>query len=187
MIVAEEELDEHAAIGFDLMQALMDKQLVLCTKKVFNNLSVFYESFKNNKTLRELQSLTNQYGNNLNVLHDKLLEKFSNFRGYHYKLTLATAYEIFLAYGYICKDVSSDYILFIPSYASSEQLQVGAIFEKYIGKKIETLGFSLQDLQLGMHVSQLKNYDYKKPIDCSSDASAGLSDSEIQNKSVCLV
>lgn len=87
---SEERFDELATVGFDLMQALMDMQLVLCTKKVFNNLSVFYESFKNNKTLRELQNLTNQYGNNLNVLHDKLLEKFSNFRGYHYKLTLAT-------------------------------------------------------------------------------------------------
>lgn len=180
---SEERFDEGATVGFDLMQALMDKQLVLCTKKVFNNLSIFYESFKNNKTLRELQSLTNQYGNNLNVLHNKLLEKFSNFRGYHYKLALATAYEIFLAYDYICKDVSSDYILFIPPYESSEQLQAGIIFEKYVGTKIETLGFSLQDLQLGMHVSQLKGYDYKKPINCYFDSSVGLSDSKNQNGS----
>lgn len=175
-------VEDNAAISFDLIAALMDKQLVMCTKKLFNNLSSAYEVYKNNATYKELQNTVKKNKNDIKALFVEINKNFGYMKGNHEKLGLIAAYEIFLAHGYMCKELEHDYLLFIPphlcNFSSQKDVLVEEV-EKVLGVSVSNLGLTVCDLRLGMKVAALTDFDYRKPIDCSSmSSSADLSDSQ---------
>lgn len=170
------------AIGFDLLSALMEKQLVICTKKLFNTLSSAYEVYKNNETYKNLQKTVKKNKNDIKALFVEINKNFGHMKGDHEKLGMIAAYDIFLAHGYMCKELEHDYLLFIPPHLCNFSSQKDALVEeveKILGVSVSNLGLTACDLRLGMKVAVLTNFDYTKPIDCSSmSSSADLSDSQ---------
>lgn len=173
---SESTIDKDSAVVFNLLNALMENQLVLTTKKLYNNLCVAYAGMQTKdetflKTYRTMQAIVQKNGKNLNALHKAIQKMVGSFAGIHGKLTMFASYEMFLAHNYMCKEVDQDHILFIPNNILSDSAR-NATREAYakIGKKrIPLLGVAVNDCCLGLYISELHDFDYTNPVFCQEE------------------
>lgn len=174
---SESTIDKDSAIVFDLLNALMENQLVLTTKKLYNNLCVAYAGMQTKdetflKTYRNMQAIVQKNGKNLNALHKAIQKIAGSFTGIHEKLTMFASYEMFLAHNYMCKEVDQDHIIFIPNNILSDSAR-NATLEAYakIGKKgiPLSLGVAVDDCCLGLYISKLHDFDYTTPVLCQEE------------------
>ena len=162
------------ALREDLLYALLDNQLVITTTNLFHRLFTIYADLDKDETVLEayalMQYIIQDDDFDIHTLRTDLPPTLLNLTPNDMeKLTLYAAYNIFLARNYICKEIDTEHLIFIPkNFLSDNKKQ--ATRNRFLKiaqiQDLETLNVSVEDCILGLYISSLKSFDYTKPNFC---------------------
>ena len=166
----------------ELLNALLENQLIITTKNSFHRLLFEHSNLKKDKTLlrryNALDWLTQKHNKN-GIFNPKAilstLDQYLSNIEKNINLATYVIYEDFIAQdAYICREIDAEHIIFIPKRLLTDN-RTNAARKKLAKiapgaeKSFKSLGVSIEDCSLGLYVSSLKSFNYKKPTFCNQD------------------